>query len=157
MTHALPPTAGTSWWKQILALEPVAVQAAVRAVLLLVAAVLAGFGLNLPDTIEPWLLGVVGAFYVAVEAVTTMLARRRATPTARVVQVVEPDGTVVAGPASPLADGTPLTPADVEAAVLDGLDTAQQAGELDDPDAGLIDAGARVTRSLAARGITPAA
>jgi hypothetical protein len=108
MTHALVPAAGTPWWKRVLELEPVAVQAAVRAVLLLAGAVLAGFGLDLPDTIEPWLLGVVAAFYVAVEAVTTMLARRRATPDVKVVQTVEPDGRIVAGPASPAPTGATL-------------------------------------------------
>lgn len=109
MTHALTPApAGTPWWKRVLELEPVAVQAAVRALVLLVGAVLAGFGLDLPDGIEPWLIGVVAAFYVAVEAVTTMLARSKATPDAKVVQTVEPDGRIVAGAASPAPTGATL-------------------------------------------------
>jgi hypothetical protein len=116
MTHALTPDTGTSWWKRILTLEPVAVQAAVRAVLLLAGAVLAGFGLNLPDGIEPWAVGVIAAFYVAVEAVTTMLARRKATPDVKVAQIVEPDGRIVAGPASVAETGSTLgyTAADPE-------------------------------------------
>ena len=109
MTHAATPaTATESRWKRILQLAPVAVQAAVRALVLLVGAILAGFGLDLPAGIEPWLIGVVAAFYVAVEAVTTMLARSKATPDAKVVQTVEPDGRIVAGPASPAPTGATL-------------------------------------------------
>lgn len=108
MSHALTPATDTPWWRRILELEPVAVQAALRALVLLAGAVLAGFGLDLPEGIEPWLLGVVAAFYVAVEAITTMLARRRATPDAKVVQTVEPDGRIVAGPASPSPTGATL-------------------------------------------------
>lgn len=74
----------------------------------LIRAVLAGFSLDLPAGVEPWLIGVVAAFYVAVEAVTTMLARSRATPDAKVVQAVEPDGRIVAGPASPAPTGATL-------------------------------------------------
>lgn len=106
MSHTLLPATGSPWWKRVLALEPVVVLTVIRAVLVLAGAVLAGFGLAVPETFEPWLVGVVVAFYAVVEAVTAAVARARATPNARVVQSVEPDGTVVAGPASPLPTGT---------------------------------------------------
>ncbi|WP_263119290.1 hypothetical protein [Cellulomonas sp. RIT-PI-Y] len=132
MSHTLTPTSTSSipWWRRVLTLEPVAVQAAVRAVVLLVGAVLAVFGLDLPDNIEPWLLGVVAAFYVAVEAITTMLARSKATPAATVVQTVEPDGTVVAGPASPLPTGAVIEPEPV--GIVTTLDGEEHVGEIPD-------------------------
>lgn len=99
-------TAGESWWRRVLALEPVQVQAAVRAVLALAAILLGGFGLAVPEGVEAWAVAAVAAFYVVVEAVTTMLTRRKVTPDAKVAVVVQPDGTVEAGPASPLPTGT---------------------------------------------------
>lgn len=56
-----------------------------------------------------------------------------------------------------LPPGRAPDPVDVEDAVLDALDTAQQAGELDGPDVSLIDVTTRVRASLAARGIIPSA
>jgi uncharacterized membrane protein len=138
----------------VLALEPVVVLTVIRAVLVLAGAVLAGFGLAVPATFEPWLVGVVVAFYAVVEAVTAAVTRARATPNAKVVQTVEPDGTVVAGPASALPTGTRLDAAETEDAVLSALDDAQQAGAIA-PGADLIDIGAHVTSALAAKGITP--
>ena len=109
MTHALTsPTETTPWWKRVLALEPVVVLTVIRAVLVLAGAVLAGFGLAVPESFEPWLVGVVIAFYALVEAVTAAITRARATPTAKVVQTVEPDGRIVAGPASPAPTGATL-------------------------------------------------
>lgn len=105
MTHAAPPAAGKSWWGRILELEPVRVQAAARAVLVLATLFLGGFGVAVPEGVEPWVIAVIAAFYAAVEAVTTALARRKSTPDVKVAVVVQPDGTVEAGPAS-LPTGT---------------------------------------------------
>lgn len=82
-------------------LEPVAVQAVVRAVFVLVAAV----GVTVPEWLEPRIAAVVVAAYALLEVLTTLRARAKVTPDARVVEEVRPDGVVVAGPASELPTG----------------------------------------------------
>ncbi|MEV7973315.1 hypothetical protein [Cellulomonas sp. NPDC089187] len=80
--------AGTPWWRRVggtlrrvLALEPVAVQAVLRAVFVLAAAV----GLTVSQEVQSRMLAVVAAVYALVEAATTAWARSRVSP-------VPPDG-----------------------------------------------------------------
>lgn len=102
----------TSRWARIAAavrfvldLEPVTVQAIIRAVLVLAAAV----GIAIPEGVEPRSAGAVVAFYALVELLTTLRARAKSTPSAVVVESVQPStGTVVAGPASELVTGTEI-------------------------------------------------
>ncbi len=104
MSHAAltPVTDSTPWWRRLLSLEPVAVQAVVRAVF-----VLAGtLGLTIPDEVSGKALAAVAAFYALVEVATTLWARSRVTPQDKVVQSVEPNGEILAGPASPVTTGT---------------------------------------------------
>ena len=91
---------------RILAMEPVAVQGVVRLAFVL----LATLGVTVSDEVSGQVLAAIAAAYALLEAATTLWARSKATPDAKVVAVVEPDGTTVAGPASPLPDGTPVTP-----------------------------------------------
>lgn len=88
--------------RRLLAMEPVAVQGVVRLAFVLLATV----GVTVSDEISGQVLAAIAAAYALLEAVTTLWARSKATPDAKVVAVVEPDGTTVAGPASPLPDGT---------------------------------------------------
>lgn len=108
------PQTRPGWWLRfksavsyVLALEPVAVQGAIRAVLVLVAAV----GLTVPEWVEPRAAGIVVAFYALVEVITTLRARKRSVPAAAVVEQVTPGGLVVAGEASELTTGEPIRPA----------------------------------------------
>ena len=108
-----PETPRAPWWarlraavRYVLTLEPVAVQAVVRAVLVLAAAV----GLTVPEWVEPRAAGIVVAFYALVELLTTLRARARTTADAAVVERVV-DGQVVAGPASELPTGVVVRPA----------------------------------------------
>lgn len=109
MSQASLPAVGESWWKKLLKLEPVAVQAVIRAVFVFATVLLGGFGIAVPEGLEPWVLAVVLAAYAVLEAITTLLARLRATPNAKVVQEVTEDGRVLAGEASPMPTGTLLT------------------------------------------------
>lgn len=102
MTHALTPTADAPWWRRILSLEPVAVQAVARALF-----VLAGtLGLTISDDLSGRVLAAIAAFYALVEVTTTLWARSRVVPQDKVVQTVEPTGEILAGPASPAPTGT---------------------------------------------------
>jgi hypothetical protein len=101
------------WWtrlgaavRYLLDMEPVAVAAVWRAVLVLAAAV----GLTVPDVVDSRVTAGIVAFYALVEVVTTIAARRRSTPWAGAVEVVQ-DGQRIAGEASPVATGTVLGPA----------------------------------------------
>lgn len=87
-------------------MEPVAVQGVVRLAFVL----LATLGVTVSDEVSGQVLAAIAAAYALLEAATTLWARSKATPDAKVVAVVEPNGTTVAGPASPLPDGTPVTP-----------------------------------------------
>jgi|GEM_PF-1486720 len=99
MSHPVP-AAAQSWWRRVLAFEPVAVQAVVRAVFVLVGAT----GLAVPEVVEVRILATVVAFYALVEVVTTLLTRARVTPDAAVVERATTDvdslPVVVAGPAN---------------------------------------------------------
>lgn len=92
--------------RRLLAMEPVAVQGVVRLAFVLLATV----GVAVSDEITGQVLAAIAAAYALLEAVTTLWARSKATPDAKVVAVMEPDGTTVAGPASPLPDGTVVNP-----------------------------------------------
>lgn len=101
---------GSSWWVRVksavrfvLDMEPVAVQAVIRAVLVLAGAV----GVVVPAWVEPRAAGIVVAFYALVELLTTLRARARTEASAAVVEVAR-DGVVVAGEASELETGSPI-------------------------------------------------
>lgn len=86
--------------RYVLALEPVRVQAIIRAVLVFAALV----GINVTEAVQLQVLAIVAGFYLLVEVITTSLARSKSTPDAKVVEVVE-GGQVLAGPASELPTG----------------------------------------------------
>lgn len=90
--------------RRLLALEPVAVANVVRSFFLLLAAA----GLVVPEEISTAVLATIAATYALIEVATAAWARARVTPDAKVVQVVDSSGVTVAGPASPLPDGTPV-------------------------------------------------
>lgn len=62
--------------RRIVALEPVAVQAAARAVFVLAAAI----GLGVSAEVQGRVLAVIAALYALIEAVTTLWARSKVTP-----------------------------------------------------------------------------
>lgn len=97
--------------RRVLAMEPVAVQGVVRLAFVLLAAV----GVTVSDELSGQVLAAIAAAYALIEAATTLWARSKVRPDATVVAVVEPDGTTVAGPASPLPDGTIVNPGLTEA------------------------------------------
>jgi len=88
--------------KRILSLEPLAVQGVVRTLFVFLGIV----GLSVPENISAAVLSAIVAAYAVVEAATTLWARSQVTPDFKVVQSVDADGVTVAGPASPLPDGT---------------------------------------------------
>lgn len=115
MTHSSSEVR-VGWWSRVRAAiryvaqqDPVRVQAVIRATLFLAAAVLGGFGVAVPEGVEPWAIGVVVAFYALVEAVTTAATKRRTEASAAVVEVAR-GGDVVAGEASELPTGTVVRP-----------------------------------------------
>lgn len=65
--------------RRILALEPVAVAATIRALF----AVLAAAGILIPEDISTAILGTIAAAYVLVEVATATWARSQVTPTAK--------------------------------------------------------------------------
>lgn len=91
---------------RLLAMEPVAVQGVVRLAFVLLATV----GVTVSDEVSGQVLAFIAAAYALVEAASTLWARSKVRPDATVVAVVDEDGATVAGPASPLPDGTPVTP-----------------------------------------------
>lgn len=107
------PNTRTPWYTRVgealrylLSMEPVAVAAVWRAVLVLAAAV----GLAVPDVLDARVSAGIVAFYGLVEVITTVRARHRVWPTAKVVEAVD-NGQRIAGEASPVATGTVLGPA----------------------------------------------
>lgn len=89
------------WIDKILSLEPVAVQAVIRAVFVLAGTI----GLTVSDDLSGRVLAAVAAFYGLVELVTTLWARSKVTPQDKVVTTVAEDGALIAGPASPSPTG----------------------------------------------------
>lgn len=89
--------------KRILALEPVAVQGVVRLLFVLLATV----GVTVSDEVSGQALAFIAAAYALLEAVTTLWARSKATPTVTVVEKIDSAGDKVAGPANEtLPEGT---------------------------------------------------
>lgn len=91
--------------RDLIAREPVVV----RTVIGLVVAGALVWGVDLSDVGER-VAQTVEIVAAIVAALGLAWARQGATPSRDVVAVVEQDGTTVAGPASPLPDGTPVTP-----------------------------------------------
>ena len=100
--------------RDLIAREPVVVRSAIGLLVslgLVWGVDLAGIGERLAQTVD-----IVAALVVLV---SLAWARAGATPAKTVVAVVQPDGVTVAGPASPLPDGTPVTPALTDAEFTD--------------------------------------
>lgn len=92
------------WWERLLSLEPVVVKGVIGALVtlgLIWGADFTALGDQLTQTAD--VLGTLVAL------LTPLWIRSSVTPAVRVVQVVRADGTVVAGSASPLPNGTPIT------------------------------------------------
>lgn len=113
MTHAIPE-ARAPWWARFAAaaryvanLEPVAVAAVWRAVIV----VLAATGLVVSDQVDGRVTATITALYALIELLTTIRARGKVTPVARVVEQVQ-GGSVVAGPANAIPTGVVVRPAD---------------------------------------------
>lgn len=113
MTHTLPESRAP-WWSRLVAalryvanLEPVAVAAVWRAVIV----VLAAAGLVVSDQVDGRVTATITAVYALLELLTTIRARAKVTPVARVVEQVH-DGAVVAGPANVIPTGVVIRPAD---------------------------------------------
>lgn len=105
MTHVAPPASGRSRLARLLTLEPAVVRAVIGGVVL----VLAVWGVDAADLgerVETTVLTALGLVPVLVGWWT----RSAVTPNAKVVEEVQPDGTVVAGEASPLPTGTEVPP-----------------------------------------------
>lgn len=96
------------WVRFVLQLEPVAVQGIVRGVLVVAAALVGVFGLQLDTAaLEGRLVTLIAAVWALSELVGAVWARRRSTPTVNVVEAVpRPVSTsavpvpVIAGPAN---------------------------------------------------------
>lgn len=96
----------------VLSLEPVAVQAIVRAVLLVITALVGVFGLQWDASeLEGRLVVLIGAVWVLSELVGAVWARRQVTPSVKVVEAVPramTDATllmpVIAGPANDIEE-----------------------------------------------------
>lgn len=108
MSHVAVPAAGDPWWKKLLKLEPVVVTTVVRAFFVFLGTLLTYFNVTLPEGLEAWVVAVVLAAYALIETITALVARARAVPTVKVVQEVTPDGTILAGEASPAPTGSVL-------------------------------------------------
>lgn len=103
MSHLAAPN-DLPWWRRLLALEPAVVKGVVAALVLLAGV----WGIDLADLgvqVEQTVTIIWGTL---VPLLTSAWIRTSVTPSARVVEVVTPSGAVVAGPASPLRDGTPV-------------------------------------------------
>lgn len=85
--------------------EPALIIGLITAAVASVLVLLTAFGVDLTPEQQVAVIGVIAGVG---PLVAVIIARRKVTATARVVSVVEPDGTVTAGPASPLPDGTPI-------------------------------------------------
>jgi uncharacterized membrane protein len=91
----------------LFALEPVAVQGAVRAVLVVATALAAVFGFSLEtEDLEARLVVLVAAVWALAEVLGALWARRRATPNVKVVEAVAtPVERVEAGVVVPILAG----------------------------------------------------
>ena len=86
--------------------EPVLVIGLITAAVTSVLALLVAFGIDLTSGQQVAIIGVIaGVGPLAV----MLLTRPKVTSAATVVQVVAPDGTITAGPASPLPTGTEIS------------------------------------------------
>jgi hypothetical protein len=85
--------------------EPVLSVAFIGAGALAVITLLTEFGLELTKGQTSALLGVVS---FAATIIVALVARTKVTPNAKVVETQEPDGTRIAGEASPLPTGTEI-------------------------------------------------
>lgn len=81
--HASEPT---PWWRRLLALEPVAVQAVARSFFVLAAAL----GFAVTDQVQTRVIAVIAALYALVEAATALWTRARVTPNASADADVSP-------------------------------------------------------------------
>lgn len=89
--------------KRLLSLEPVAVQAVIRAVFVLAGTV----GLTVSDDLSGRVLAAVAAVYALIEIATTVWARSKVTPQDKVVTSFRAeDGALIAGPASTSPTGS---------------------------------------------------
>jgi len=103
MTHALTPDTGKSWWSRLLTIEPAIVKGVIGALValgLIWGVDLTPLGDQLTQTAD-----ILGSL---VAILTPVWIRQSVTPDAKVVQTVEPDGRIVAGPASPAPTGSTL-------------------------------------------------
>jgi hypothetical protein len=95
----------TPWWRRLLTLEPALVRGTITALVTL------GLVWGVDFTALGDQLGRTADILLGLSAlIGAAWTRSVVTPTARVVQVVGPDGTVTAGPASPLPTGAVITP-----------------------------------------------
>ena len=85
--------------------EPVLIIGLISTAVAAVIALLVAFGIDLSSGQQVAILGVIAGVGPLAAAV---IARTKVIPVATVVAVVSPDGTVTAGPASPLPTGTPI-------------------------------------------------
>lgn len=103
MTHALTPAAGKSRWSRLLTIEPAIVKGVIGALVAL--ALIWGVDLTPLGEQLSQSADVLGSL---VAILTPVWIRQSVTPDAKVVQTVEPDGRIVAGPASPAPTGATL-------------------------------------------------
>lgn len=82
--------------KRVARLEPVAVQAIIRAVFMLAATL----GLSASEEVQGRAFAAVAAGYALAELLGAAWARTRVTPSARVVEAIDDAEVVVAGPAN---------------------------------------------------------
>lgn len=100
----LSPIRNMGWLKKLVTLEPALVRGIVGALVaigLVWGVDFTGVGEQISETAD-----IVGGL---VALLTPWWTRAAVTPAALVVEEVKPDGTTVAGPASPLPTGTPIS------------------------------------------------
>lgn len=91
--------------------EPAVLTGTVTALATAAIALLVSFGLGLTLEQQNAILGFIA---VAAPVIGALLVRRQVTANSKVVETVEPDGTRVAGEASPLPTGTEISHAQTE-------------------------------------------
>jgi len=104
MSHVAPPAEGKSFLSRLAALEP----AMLRGVIVAVVGLLAVWGVNAADVGAQLEQTVEILFGTLLPLVTALVIRASVTPNAKVVQEVKSDGTLIAGPASPLPTGATI-------------------------------------------------
>lgn len=82
--------------------EPLWTVSGITAAATAVIALLVSFGLDLSADQQTAILGVIA---VLAPVIVALVTRGKVTPTAKVAETVESDGTRIAGPASPLPTG----------------------------------------------------